>query len=240
MRQAFANPATWLRELPKVASLKEEPRPLAKRAGVRRQGSEGEGLGGFARRQPFNAPFVVRFNGAAARPPLAMPAPHHLVSFNGADGAGPTAGLIADNHGDLFGTTTAGGPNDDGTVFEITGSGFSTHKTQGCSVAESHDTFLFPPNLGENTFANFKAHDETIDPKSVFRDFAALPAQGHENGACLTAHDAIDSMHDAATLPYRTGQNYRRTVKGLSYKVQEVFGVGAESGCVSLFVQQNI
>jgi hypothetical protein len=43
-------------------------------------------------------------------------------------------------------------------------------------------------------------HDETIDPKSVFTDFAALPAQAHENGAYLTAHDAIDPMDNAATL----------------------------------------
>jgi uncharacterized repeat protein (TIGR03803 family) len=53
-------------------------------------------------------------------------APTTLVSFNGADGGTPTAGLIADADGDLFGTTSAGGPSDHGTVFEITDSGFVT------------------------------------------------------------------------------------------------------------------
>jgi hypothetical protein len=49
-----------------------------------------------------------------------------LASFNGTDGAQPVAGLIADAHGDLFGTTQEGGANHnvtvfgDGTVFEIT------------------------------------------------------------------------------------------------------------------------
>ena len=47
-----------------------------------------------------------------------------LSSFSGGDGADPVAGLIADANGDLFGTTTAGGANGVGTVFEITDSGF--------------------------------------------------------------------------------------------------------------------
>jgi uncharacterized repeat protein (TIGR03803 family) len=46
-------------------------------------------------------------------------APTTLVSFTGADGAGPLGGLIADAAGDLFGTTQAGGAQDDGAVFEI-------------------------------------------------------------------------------------------------------------------------
>jgi uncharacterized repeat protein (TIGR03803 family) len=42
-----------------------------------------------------------------------------LVNFNGTDGAGPRGDLIPDANGDLFGTTSGGGANDDGTVFEI-------------------------------------------------------------------------------------------------------------------------
>src|SRR6516225_9795894 len=42
-----------------------------------------------------------------------------LVNFNGANGQGPAAGLIADANGDLFGTTYYGGSNPNyGTVFE--------------------------------------------------------------------------------------------------------------------------
>jgi hypothetical protein len=51
------------------------------------------------------------------------------------------------------GTTAFGGANGDGTVFEITGSGFSTKKTLSRSVVESHDSFVFAwqryPILGE-------------------------------------------------------------------------------------------
>jgi uncharacterized repeat protein (TIGR03803 family) len=46
-------------------------------------------------------------------------APTTLVSFTGADGSSPLSTLIADAAGDLFGTTSAGGANNDGTVFEI-------------------------------------------------------------------------------------------------------------------------
>jgi hypothetical protein len=42
--------------------------------------------------------------------------PTTLVNFNGTDGARPTSSLIADAHGDLFGTTQFGGSNDLGTI----------------------------------------------------------------------------------------------------------------------------
>jgi uncharacterized repeat protein (TIGR03803 family) len=52
-------------------------------------------------------------------------APTTLVSFNIADGVDP-GGLIADANGDLFATTLEGGADNDGTVFEVTDSGFQT------------------------------------------------------------------------------------------------------------------
>ena len=47
-----------------------------------------------------------------------------LLSFNGANGAHPTGGLITDAAGDLFGTTSQGGANSSEFGAEITGSGF--------------------------------------------------------------------------------------------------------------------
>jgi uncharacterized repeat protein (TIGR03803 family) len=49
-------------------------------------------------------------------------APTTLVSFDGANGGSPQGSLIADANGDLFGTT----PEGNGTVFELTDSGFVT------------------------------------------------------------------------------------------------------------------
>jgi uncharacterized repeat protein (TIGR03803 family) len=42
-----------------------------------------------------------------------------LVTFNGTNGEDPTGALIADATGNLFGTTSGGGANSNGTVFEV-------------------------------------------------------------------------------------------------------------------------
>jgi len=54
-----------------------------------------------------------------------------LSSANCADGVAPTAGLIADAQGDLFGTAFDGGTGGGGTVFEIvkTASGYASTPT---------------------------------------------------------------------------------------------------------------
>jgi uncharacterized repeat protein (TIGR03803 family) len=46
-----------------------------------------------------------------------------LHSFSGSDGATPVAGLAIDKSGNLYGTSSAGGANGDGNVFELTLSG---------------------------------------------------------------------------------------------------------------------
>jgi uncharacterized repeat protein (TIGR03803 family) len=61
--------------------------------------------------------FEVKFNSTTG---TYASTPTTLYSFTGGvDGANSEAGLITDAHGDLFGTTSTGGMNDDGTVFEI-------------------------------------------------------------------------------------------------------------------------
>jgi uncharacterized repeat protein (TIGR03803 family) len=69
--------------------------------------------------------FEMVNTGTAAAPSYAS-SPTTLVSFNGGNGANPYGGLIADAHGDLFGTTQFGGANNDGTVFEIANIGTAT------------------------------------------------------------------------------------------------------------------
>ena len=50
-----------------------------------------------------------------------------LASFNSTNGASPTNGVVEDSYGDLYGTTSAGGSANDGTIFEIVaGSGTIT------------------------------------------------------------------------------------------------------------------
>jgi uncharacterized repeat protein (TIGR03803 family) len=68
--------------------------------------------------------FEIKNAGTVAAPNYAS-APITLASFSGY-GAGPAGSIIADANGDLFGTTSQGGANARGTVFEITGAGFVT------------------------------------------------------------------------------------------------------------------
>ena len=49
-----------------------------------------------------------------------------LISFDGADGNGPYAGLIFDKAGNLYGTTSSGGTTPAGTVFELSPNGNGT------------------------------------------------------------------------------------------------------------------
>ncbi len=79
--------------------------------------------------------------------------PTTLVSFNGANGAQPVADLIADSNGDLFGTTFAGGANNDGTVFEIakTTTGYASTPTTLVSFDGADGSF---PSAGLLADAN--------------------------------------------------------------------------------------
>ena len=68
------------------------------------------------------------------------------------------------------------------------------------AAATVNDNFVFDPKLGENTSLNSNVHNETIDhPKSEFAQLAELLAQSHQD-AMTPVHDAIDAMHNTATL----------------------------------------
>jgi uncharacterized repeat protein (TIGR03803 family) len=49
-----------------------------------------------------------------------------LVTFNGANGSSPFAGLVSDDNGNFYGTTLYGGRSDLGTVFKVTPGGALT------------------------------------------------------------------------------------------------------------------
>lgn len=55
------------------------------------------------------------------------------------DGAGPNGGLIQATNGNLYGTTSVGGTNNFGTVFEITPAGKLTTLYRFCSLSECQD-----------------------------------------------------------------------------------------------------
>ena len=65
-----------------------------------------------------------------------------LYSFGDSltDGSGPVAGVTFDSHGNMYGTTRAGGVNGNGTVWEITSTGsYSTLYSFGASASDAND-----------------------------------------------------------------------------------------------------
>src|SRR5258706_12213817 len=46
-----------------------------------------------------------------------------VVSFNGTNGSSPEAGLLEGSDGNFYGTTSAGGASNKGTVFKVTPAG---------------------------------------------------------------------------------------------------------------------
>ncbi len=80
--------------------------------------------------------------------------PTVLVSFSGANGENPGAGLIFDSHGNLFGTTVRGGANGYGTVFEIakTENGYADAPTTLVNF-----NLVFSPNNGAYPLAGLIA-----------------------------------------------------------------------------------
>ncbi len=53
-----------------------------------------------------------------------------LGNFTGSNGSGPTSALVVDADGNLYGTTRGGGTSGDGTVFEVSDSGFAVPTIQ--------------------------------------------------------------------------------------------------------------
>ena len=121
--------------------------------------------------------------------------PTTLVSFNGTNGADPTGSLIADAHGDLFGTTEVGGANGDGTVFEITGSGFSTHKPPTTIIRGNSDNIsVFADNTSRYTIIIGNGSNDFVSAEFSSHDKITLG-----NGADDTVK-ALASSHDKITL----------------------------------------
>ena len=95
-------------------------------------GTTGEGGAYNAPGLPRGTVFELVNNGGGRYTPVT------LLSFDGANAAGPVGGLIADAAGDLFGATAGGGTAGYGIAFEITNSGFGTKGSTPPSAPSSN------------------------------------------------------------------------------------------------------
>lgn len=125
-----------------------------------------------------------------------------LVSFDGSNGQGPYASVIADSSGNLYGTTAWGGANNDGTVFELSAADHtlstlaSFNYTDGsnpfCSLLFDNSGDLFGTASGggangDGTVFEISTADHTLSTLASFNGangqtpYAGLVADGYGN-----------------------------------------------------------
>ena len=144
--------------------------------------------------------------------------PTTLVSFNGSDGMFPASGLIADAEGNLFGTTSGGGANGQGTVFEIakTADGYASapttlvnfNGTNGASpeadLIADRSGNLFGTTMeggAYNDGAVFEVTDSGFLPPPLFAGTPGRPnCHGRSVGALARQYGGLNSA--AAALGY--------------------------------------
>ena len=111
-----------------------------------------------------------------------------LASFDGPHGSEPLAGLLLDAQGNLFGTTSAGGANDFGTVFELHAGAdavstlFNFDKTDGHSplgslISDGHGHLFGTTELGGSIFELSPVRlpgDFDLDGQVTSADVAAM------------------------------------------------------------------
>ncbi|MBV8753491.1 MAG: VCBS repeat-containing protein, partial [Hyphomicrobiales bacterium] len=139
--------------------------------------------------------------------------PTVLVNFNITDGAFPSAGLIADSQGDLFGTTmeggstSAGGGSGEGTVFELdkTAGGYASSPIvlvsfngtnglfpEGTLLADANGNVFGTTQEGGNSGTAFEiagAFDDlfvTLSSNSPLQDSPISVSQVTDAGAAVT------------------------------------------------------
>jgi uncharacterized repeat protein (TIGR03803 family) len=130
-----------------------------------------------------------------------------LHMFNGPDGAYPSAPLIQDTEGNLYGTTVAGGlnnslklcPNGCGTVFKLTRSGTFTclHKFTGgtsdgwyvpSGVVLDANGNLFGTTAGGGTWNDGVIYEiTTAGEEKILYNFAGEPDGQNPNGLTISA-----------------------------------------------------
>ena len=144
--------------------------------------------------------------------------PTTLVSFNGSDGMFPASGLIADAEGNLFGTTSGGGANGQGTVFEIakTADGYASAPTTLVSFngtnGASPEAGLIADRSGNlfgttmeggayNDGAVFEVTDSGFLPPPLFAGTPGRPnCHGRSVGALARQYGGLNNA--AAALGY--------------------------------------
>ena len=136
-----------------------------------------------------------------------------LASFNGANGQDPSvAGVVLDSSGNLFGTTTGGGDNNQGTVFEIANGSYAITKlasfnggngseSNGVVLDSSGDLFGTAQNGG--TYGDGAVFEVVKGSGAI----TAMASFNIANGQYPRAAVILDSSGDLIGTTYGGGTN---------------------------------
>ena len=98
-----------------------------------------------------------------------------LFSFDDADGAYPAAGLLLATNGNLYGTTTAGGPSGQGTIFSLSAGLGPFVETVPSSGKVGAKVTILGNNLSGSTSVTFNGTAATFTAKSSTEITTTVP-----------------------------------------------------------------
>jgi len=155
---------------------------------------------------------------------------------NCADGVDPNAGLVEGSDGNFYGTTTAGGVTDSGTIFKITPDGKLTVLYSFCSEQNCDDGAYPMAALVQGSDGDFygtTSYGATSDGGTVFK---ITPAGSLTTlyRFCSAANCVDGSQPTAGLVQGSDGNFYGSTISGGTYDRGTVFKITSEGDLTTL------
>jgi uncharacterized repeat protein (TIGR03803 family) len=159
-----------------------------------------------------------------------------LASFGSSTGTYPSSGLVMDSAGNLFGTTSRGGVNSSGTIFELATGGSSITELASLSTGNEFDQSAPLAIDSHGNLFGTTAFGGTSFDGTVYE-----LANGSSTVATLVSFNGTDGGNPSAGLLIdSSGDLYGTTTRGgnPSY-YPNVFEVAAGSGTITTIAQFN-
>lgn len=166
-----------------------------------------------------------------------------LASFdeaNGRDPGFPAAAFVQGTNGYLYGTTVAGGANDEGTIFRMSSTGILTTLYSFCSQPGCSDGAVANAGLIQGTDGNFYGTTGLGGTNNLGTIFKITPAGGLTTiyRFCVELGCQGGTNPEAGLLQASDGNFYGTTANGGAYGLGTVFKM-TKAGVVTTVVSFN-